>query len=127
MEITITPEKKKEYLLVESKGVIETREDLLGHARLVYDEITKVDAKKILVDLLETQLLQELSPYFDLVKSYIEISPPEVRTLKIAVVVDKRYDEIAASWESLCVSRGLQYFAFTSVDEARHWLISQKI
>jgi hypothetical protein len=83
--------------------------------------------KKILIDLLQTQLLRELSPYFDLVKSYIENFPPEVRTLKIAVVVDKRYKEIAASWESVCVSRGFQYFAFTSMNDARHWLVSQKI
>ena len=123
MNITITSQNKKEYLLIESKGLIKTKEDLFMHSRMINDEIMKHDSKKILINEPETHFPLELFPYFGLVKEYVDNFPPEIRFLKIAIVVSDEYKEVADSWETLCVSRGLQYFAFTSFQEASDWLL----
>jgi hypothetical protein len=124
MEITITSQNRKDYLLIETKAIIETKEDLVSQSQLLYEEIAKHDFKKILVDQSETKLPNSLVPYFDLVKNYIEEFPPEIRQLKIASVVAKEYKEFADTWETICVSRGLNYFTFTSFLEAEKWLLS---
>ena len=118
MDITITSENKKEYLLIESKGTIETKEDLFAHSQMLYDEIKKHGAKKILVNAPETYFPLELFHYFGLVQDYKDNYPPEIFNLKIASVVCNDYREVAASWEALCQSRGLQYFSFTSFQDA---------
>lgn len=123
MEITITAHEKKNYLLIETKANVETKEDLIRQSELLYDEISKHDFKKILVDETETTLPNDLIPYFDLVKNYVQDFPPEIRELKIATLIDKEYKEVSASWETLCRSRGLNYSSFTSFEEAEIWLL----
>ncbi|MEO8819740.1 MAG: hypothetical protein ABI267_10210 [Ginsengibacter sp.] len=123
MEISITSHEKKNYLLIETKANVETKEDLIRQSELLYDEIAKHDFKKILVDETETTLPNELTSYFDLVKNYVQDFPPEIRELKIATVIDKKFKEVSASWETLCRSRGLNYSSFTSFDDAEIWLM----
>lgn len=123
MEITITAHEKMDYLLIETKANVETKEDLIRQSKLLYDEIAKHEFKRILVDELETTLPNNLVPYFDLVKNYVEEFPPEIRELKIATVINKEYKEVSASWETLCRSRGLNYSSFTSFEEAEQWLL----
>ena len=123
MDITITSQNKDEYLLLESRGSIQTKEELFMHSHMVYEEIRKYGAKKILINEPETHFPVELFPYFGLVKEYTDNFPPEIRALKIAIVVADEYKEVAETWETLCVSRGLQYFAFTSFEEASEWLL----
>ena len=123
MEISITSQSKKDYLLIETKANIESKEQLLKQSQLIYEEIIKHDFKKILVDERETQLPINLYAFFDLVKEYVENFPPEIHDLKIATVVAKEYWEMIASWETLCVSRKLNYFGFTSLEDAEKWLL----
>ena len=123
MNLTITSQNKDGYLLIECKGDIETKEELFEHSQLLFDEIMKHGAQKVLVDDIETHLPLELFPYFGLVQEYVENYPPEIRSLIIAIVVAAEYKEVAESWETLCVSRGLQFYAFTSLDEASQWLL----
>ena len=124
MEITINSQSKKDYLLIETKATIETPEDLLEQSQIVYGEISKHDFKKVLVDERETNLLNSLIPYFDLVKNYVEKFPPEIYDLKIATVVSEENKEVAASWEAICLSRNLNYHSFTSFQDAEKWLLS---
>ena len=118
MNITITSQNKKEYLLIESKGSLETKEDLFEHSQMLYDEIVKHGSQKILINEVETNFPLELFHYFGLVQNYEDNFPPEIRNLKIAIVVSNDYKDVAASWEALCQSRGLQFFAFTSFQDA---------
>lgn len=124
MEISIKSHKKKDYLLIEAKATLETKEDLLSQSQMIFEEITKNGFKKILIEETETKFPIDLFPYFDLVKNYVEEFPHEIRQLKIAIVIAKEYKEIADSWETLCVSRGLNYHAFTSFGEAEQWLLN---
>ena len=114
MNVTLTSYPKEDYLLIESKGAIETMEELLAHSRMVWEEINKHNFRKVLVGEPETVLPLDLTLYFNLVKSYVDSFPPEIYDVKIAIVVAEAYFEVASSWETLCQSRGLQYFAFTS-------------
>ena len=123
MNLTITSQNKDGYLLIECKDDIETKEQLFKHSQLLFDEIMKHSAQKVLVNDIETHLPLELFPYFGLVQEYVENYPPEIRSLIIAIVVAPEYKEVAESWETLCVTRGLSFYAFTSLDEASQWLL----
>ena len=125
MEISIIAYEKKEHLLIETKAILETNESLLTQSQMLYDEIAKHSFNKILIDERETVLPNDLVPYFDLVKNYIDEFPPEIRQLKIATVVAEEYKEFADTWETLCMSRGLSFNAFTSYDEAEQWLLDE--
>lgn len=125
MDITITSENKKEYLLIESKGILKTSDDLLKHAELIYAEIIKYDCAKILINEPGTSLPLDITQYFSVVKNYRNHFPSEIRELRLAIVVNTDYREVAETWETLCVSRGFQYFAFTSFEEAKNWLLKE--
>ncbi|HUZ58662.1 MAG TPA: hypothetical protein VMU83_07765 [Hanamia sp.] len=126
MNFTITSQKKEGYLLIESKGIIENMEELIAHSRMVYDEIDKYSFDKILVREPELHLPLDLVPHFNLVKNYTTEFPAEIRKLKIAIVVADTYKEVSASRESICQSRGLQFFAFTSSEDAINCLFNGK-
>jgi hypothetical protein len=125
MEISIISHEKKGHLLIVTKAIIENKEGLLAQSQMVYEEIIKHSFKKILVDERETILPNDLVPYFDLVKNYMDNFPPEIRELKIATVVAEEYKEFSDTWETLCMSRGLNFNSFTSYDEAEQWLLSE--
>ena len=123
MEISITSQSKKEYLLIETKANVQSREDLIEQSKLLYQEIVKHNFKKILVDERETQLPINLYAFFDLVKGYVEEFPTSIHDLKIAIVVTLEYKEVADTWETLCLSRKLNNCAFTSLEDAEKWLL----
>ncbi|MEO6705594.1 MAG: hypothetical protein ABIN04_07075 [Ginsengibacter sp.] len=122
MSVTITTYPKEEYLLIESKGIIETMEELLAHSQLIWDKIHNQNFKKVLINEPEIILPQNLILYFNLVKNYVDHFPPEIFDVKIAVVFPVDYKEVISSWETLCQSRGLNYFVFTSYEDALHCL-----
>lgn len=125
MNLTIAAQKRDGYLFIESKGTLENVDELMAHSRMIYEEIGKHDFKKILVYEPETSLPLDLVPHFNLVKSYIEQYPAHIRELMIAVVVADNYKEVAATWETICQSRGLQYFVFTSLEDAVNCLVEE--
>lgn len=125
MEISITATEKKDHLLIVTKAILETKENLFEQSQMLYDEIEKHGFKKILIDERETVLPVDLVPYFDLVKKYMDEFPPEIKQLKIATVVAEEYKEFAATWETLCMSRGLNFNGFTSYDKAEEWLLRE--
>ena len=124
MNVTLTTHPKEGYLLIESKGVIETAEELLAHSQMIWAEIQHHDFQKILINEPEIILPEDLVLYFNLVKNYVANFPPGIYDVKIAVVFSEKYKEMLLSWETLCQSRGLQYFAFTSFEDAMHCLIN---
>jgi hypothetical protein len=123
MNIIITSFNKPEYLLIESKGELSNKEDLVKHSEMIYEEVRKYGAKKALIDEPGTRLPVSLFSYYEAVEFYLNGLPPDIRSLKIAVVIAKEYKEMAGFWETVCVNRGLQYFAFTSFQDAHDWLV----
>ncbi|HLA55916.1 MAG TPA: hypothetical protein VK623_07430 [Flavobacterium sp.] len=123
MDITLTAENKDEYLLIATTGNLETVEDLLMHADLIYQEFLKYGAKKVLLDLQETTFPKNLFSYLDLVNHYISDFSQELQSIKLAVVVTKEYENIGEFWETVCNNRGYEFFAFTSYEKAHDWLM----
>jgi len=98
------------------------KEDLFVHADRAYQEILKFDKEKILIELIETTFPLSLFDYSDLVKHYMNNLPPELKLLKIAVVISEVYKNIAEFWETVCNNKGFEFNAFTSLHEAEVWL-----
>jgi len=93
------------------------------HCKLLFDEVLKYNNKKVLIDEPGTRFPQNMFIYYDLVNYYVDNFPPEIRFLKIAVVIAEEFKEIGYFWETVCVNKGLQYFAFTSFQDAHDWLV----
>ena len=124
MEISITTQNKNGYLSIETQANIETKEELIEQSKLLYHEFVKHPFKKILVDERQTHLPEDIYAFFDLVKGYVEDFPATIRDYKIAVVVAPQYKQMADTWETLCISRKLNNCAFTSLKEAKKWLLN---
>lgn len=127
MDIEITAEEKQKYLLVQSRGEAQTKESLIEHCDRIKDEILEHDCDRILINEPETKFSKNITDYFEVVKSYVENWPKEMKKLKIAAVVAPEYREFAETWETLCVSRGYPYHAFTSLSEGKRWLLQEGV
>ena len=125
MNLSITSYPKEKYLLIVSKGKIESGEDLLLQSQMVIAEIGKHSAKKILVNEQRTELPMDLPSYFDLTKSYADLLDAKQRQVKLVVVISKKYKEVASSWETICHSLGLHFYIFTSLKEAKNYLLEE--
>ena len=120
--MTITSEERKDYLLIVSKANLVTKEDLFKQAEAIYAEIVKNKKQKILIEQTETSFPLNLLSYTDLVTYYQDHLPPEVRYLKIAIVISKKYESVGNFWETFCNNRAFQYLAFTDLQKAHSWL-----
>lgn len=123
MNFTISSENRPEYLLIESKGHVVSKADLVKHSQLIYEEISKYNNKKILIYEPEMHFPQDLFAYIALVHDYIDNFPPDIRLLKIAIVVSAEYESPAKFWALACQNRGFDYSAFTSIKEANACLV----
>ena len=126
MNLTIAAVDKKKYLLIEPKGMAQTKEELFLHCELIQQEILKHDCDKILINEPGTRFSLEITDYFELIKNYVDNSPPEIKSLKIAAVVAPAYKQVADTWESLCTSHGFLYYTFTCLDDAKAWLLEDE-
>ncbi|MCW3092509.1 MAG: hypothetical protein JWP81_3578 [Ferruginibacter sp.] len=123
VDVKVTSQNSEAYLLIDSKGVLQTKEDLFKHCQLIFDEIIKHAPQKVLINEPEMQFPPGLFSYFELVQHYIDDFPPEIADFKIAVVISEKFKEIGDFWETVCVNRGLQYFVFYSLEDATKWLL----
>lgn len=125
MNINISSQNRADYLYVESKGVVESADELVAHANLVYAEFLKYNPQKILIYQMETEFPPGLSSYLNLVNHYIDNFAPEILSVKVAAVIQEKYKDIGDFWETVCTNRGFQYHAFTNFDLAERWLLSE--
>lgn len=123
MNLAITSHNKPEYLLIGSRGNVKTEADMKEHCRLLFEEVLKYNCTKVLIDEPKTTFPKDMFVYYNVVNYYLDNFPPEIRSLKVAVVVAEKFKEVGYFWETVCVNKGLQYFAFTSFEEAHNWLI----
>ncbi|MDO9376314.1 MAG: hypothetical protein Q7T76_17955 [Ferruginibacter sp.] len=124
MNATITAENKTNFLLIESQGDLLNTADLFEHCRIVFAEIAKHGLKKVLINEPQLNFPRGLFQYYDLVMQYVNNFPPELRYLKLAVVMSKDYKEIADFWETVSVNHGFEFFTFDNYEEAHTWLLT---
>lgn len=125
MEIDITSKKEKDYLLIVSKGILSVKEDLLAHANMIYNEISKYHLKKILIEETGTIFPQSLFSYSDLVKHYINELPAGLMSLKIAIVIKESDKKMAEFWETVCGNKGFRFQSFTTLKAAENWITAR--
>jgi hypothetical protein len=87
-------------------------------AKQLYEEIARHGCTRIIIDHLDLEIPTRLIEYVNLEKFFSEELPPEIRSLKLAVVVNPRYKEVGDFWETYCRNRGFGYKAFTSMEDA---------
>lgn len=122
MEISITSQRTRDYLLIVSKGRLSVTADLLAHATLIYREIIKYDLNKVLLEATGTIFPQSLFAYSDLVNFYVANLPAGLRSLKMAVIVKEADQKLAEFWETVCANKGFQFRVFTALQVAENWL-----
>jgi hypothetical protein len=122
MSFTIDTQNNEDYLLLVSKGSIESADELLEHANRIYEEFMKHQQKKVLIYQTETEFPSGLSSYLNLVNHYIDHFPIEIMSVRIAIVIQEKYKELGGFWETVCNNRGYEYHAFTSLPAAEDWL-----
>ncbi len=93
------------------------------HCILIFDEVLKHKCSKVLIDEPTTSFPNDMFIYYNVVTHYVDNFPPEIRALKVAVVIGSAYKEMGYFWETVCVNKGLQYFAFTAFEDAHNWLV----
>lgn len=125
MDVTITTEDRGEYLYVECKGEVTSADELIAQSTLVYEEFLKYNPQKILLYEMEMDFPSGLSAYLNLVNHYNDNFVPEVRSVKVAVVLKEKYKEIGDFWETICTNRGFQYHSFTDLKKAEDWILEK--
>jgi hypothetical protein len=123
MNITIDAENRSDYLYIVSKGDVKSAEDLAIHANLIHDEFLKYNPKKILLYEMETNFLLGLSTYIEITSHYDDNFIDDMKFIKIAAIIQKKYKNIGDFWETVCTNRGFDYRAFTDPEEAEQWLL----
>ncbi|MEO6681678.1 MAG: hypothetical protein ABIN48_02530 [Ginsengibacter sp.] len=125
MNFSITSEERNSYLYMEVKGVVSDGEELAAHSKILYDKIGKLNHTKIIIVQSELLLPFDIVSYFDLVKDYINSYPPEIYHLKIVAIFSEENKLVGDTWETLCQSRGLKFYSFTSIEEGLDCLLME--
>jgi hypothetical protein len=125
MSAKISSRKEGNLLIIKTSGDIkETGWSAL--AKQLYEEISRHGCTRIIIDHLGLEIPTRLIEYVNLEKFFAEKLPPEVRSLKLAVVVNPIYKEVGNFWETYCRNRGFGYKAFTSMEEASAYIAQLK-
>jgi hypothetical protein len=122
MAITISSNLEADYLLIKVSGSIADMKEMMLLTKQIYDEITKYDSRKVVIDQTENQPPNSLVYQANLVDFYSEEFPVEVRHLKLAIVTDIKNKRIADFWETYAHNRGYRFRVFYSMDDARKFI-----
>ena len=125
MDLKITTEVRQEYLYIECKGTVTSADELIEQSNQVYEEFLKYNPKKILLYEMEMDFPSGLSAYLHLANHYSDNFVPEIRSVRIAVVLKEKYKDIGDFWENVCINRGYQYQTFNEFDHAEKWLLAE--
>lgn len=121
MAITITSRPETNWLLIEGKGVVENLKDEMLFANQCYEEILKHNSKKVLLDQRGIEFKSSIVDQYGVVTSYKEF-PPEVRNIRIALIVKPKEKELHESWELFANNRGYPWKVFIEMEAAVEFL-----
>ena len=124
MNFKLSSSKKADYLVIKASGEIVDIADWKMLNKLYYDEFVKHDAKKVVIDEMEMEMTFPLGliNLCELVDSYSEELPIEIRRVKLAVAVDSKHKSTADFWETYAHNRGYHYKVFYSMEDALKYM-----
>lgn len=123
MKLNLTTQIISDYLLIKAEGEISDFTDLQEATLTFYEEIAKSGLKKAIIDELDLVVPDSIITQLEGIKYYSEALPVEVKTWKIAVVVQKKYEKVFKFWETASYNRGFYYYrCFTDLIKAKTWI-----
>lgn len=118
-------EHREKYLLVIGHGKRDNLVSMTQAAAEIYAKVLETNAKYILVDYRQLQINVSLGEAFNIVKRY-EIAQPELKSMIIAAVFDKKGVEFGMYWKEVSRQRGFYIEIFEDINEAEQWLLKQR-
>ena len=123
MNITVTSKEESGYLLLKASGSIVNIEEYQLLVKRYLDEIDKYDIRNIIID--ETKVRYEKSFLLqsDIINFFSNELPKEVKSWKVACVVDSQIEDVGKFWEYKAQKSGFNFYkVFTSIKEAKKYL-----
>ncbi|MBI5858857.1 MAG: hypothetical protein HZB42_14595 [Sphingobacteriales bacterium] len=125
MGVSVSFFDKGEYLLVKSTGSVAGVEDIVNHAKIIFNETKKYKYKKLLVDVTDISRPKKLFYYYEVVQRFKTELTEDIRSYTVALFITAEYNDLGKFFETVAVNRGLQFYTFTSMQEAIEWLTSK--
>jgi hypothetical protein len=122
MAVTISSHVEADYLVIEGEGSVGNLVDNKLASKLCYEEISKHDLQKVLLDFRRVEGGASITDMYGLASSYSSDYPHELRRLKLAVVVDPKHKDLSDFWQLCANNRGYDFRGFTDVGSARSYL-----
>lgn len=124
MKSDIIIERKEDYVIVKASGLRNTFTQIIEGTERLIDVSKHYDCKNILADYSEITFDLNLTEAFNIVKLY-ESKFTEFYNMRIAVIIDPKFIEIASLWERVSIKRGFDNKMFTEINAAIIWLTQQ--
>jgi hypothetical protein len=122
MAVTISSHVEADYLVIEGEGSVGNFADNELASKLCYQEISKHDFQKALLDFRRVEGEASIADMYGLASSLSGDYPYELRRLKLAVVVDPKHKELSDFWQLCANNRGFGFQGFTDLESARAYL-----
>lgn len=121
MAIHYSFEMQSDYLLVKAWGMDEDLEEVKRYGEAVIQAAVQHNCTRVLCDETELVYRLELAETFFSAEHISKLVPSLHR---VAIVTQASQLEVGKFWEDVAVNRGLYVRMYTSLDEARKWLLS---
>ena len=125
MPFTFSIEKKSDYLLIKSKGTIETLEEHISLNKKEAELILKSNIRKVIVDESQTLYSSSYTGILNtamLINEYMESIPDQIKLFKIASIVKKEFLKEAYFWETYSRNRGYNVRIFFTIEDAINYI-----
>lgn len=127
MNITLLSRPEANWLVLEAAGVMRNTSDEKSFANSCYAEIVKHNYKNILIDQRKISYGSDIIDQCNVVSHYSEEFPPEIRSLRIAIVINPRDRAVNEFWELYANNRGYPWKVFCDMDDATAFLLEEKM
>ena len=115
---TVKVRMEPEYLLIERAGTIATLEDQKIGSDACYREVIKNNVDRVLIDDRQLQFNTSILDQCDMVGYYNDEYEVEIRSVRVAFVVNHDDKELHDFWELYAGNRGYLWKVFREMDDA---------
>ena len=123
MAYTLEIQEKEGYFLMTASGTLESVDDLAGISRSMQEKADQCHCRRFLID--ETTVNKTIDPHDISVFAESKVDNPYTR-LRVAAVFSPEEVSRLRWIETFLQNRSLTYRQFSSIEEARQWLMSSK-
>ena len=123
MNITISSKEESGYLLLKVSGNIVDIEEYKVFLKRFLDIKDKYDTKNIIIDVSKVKFEKSYVLQNDIFKFFPDELSEEMKSWKIAIVVDSQLEDIGKFWEYKANKSDYNFYkVFTSIEEAKKFI-----